>query len=707
MTFRKIITIVLVTSLVVMLAMLYLEWRARQGRPAAPIAGSSMPATAVSTRPAPTATKPTATVPAEKPPAAAPPATAPVSVGPAATAPATTAPVAAATGPAVQWHVERYPPREVILGSLDPKHRYKMQVQLTNAAAAVETIKLMDYFATVKDKKRFKKDPATYEKAVQENPELHGHFSVLNPVTNPTNSLAALSLATYWDFGKSLQGPDFNLPRWQIGPVETAEDGTQSVTFSSELLADGKPYARVEKTYRLPPNSYSLLVELKATNLSGRDVSINVTQFGPTGVPREDIQGDRRSVLYGKVSGATINVLRKDIEQPKKLTLGLPGAEKLGRGDDKEPVLYVGMCDKFFGSMMYITPDQPQGLAAPAAHAEFWYAAALENPSSRTFLPGVSLSARDLPPGQSYQVKLDVFAGPKARDLFDSVPLYTKLHYRDTLDFGASCSFCTFSWLTLAMMWLLDFFAKWLTFGNYGLSIILLVLLVRLALHPLTKKGQVMMEKMKKLQPETERIKEKYKNDPKKMNQEMMAVYKQQGGAPILGCLPMMLQMPIWIALWTGLSASVELRQAGFLPIWITDLAAPDQLFGAAHPVFFLPMVGPVYGLNLLPLLVTLATFLQQKYTPMAPTAPGNEQQARSQKTMMYFMSVFMLAIFYNAPSGLNLYIMASTFGGVAEQYVIRKHIRERAAAQAAGGTVIESSIFRKKAKKPKPPWRM
>jgi YidC/Oxa1 family membrane protein insertase len=221
------------------------------------------------------------------------------------------------------------------------------------------------------------------------------------------------------------------------------------------------------------------------------------------------------------------------------------------------------------------------------------------------------------------------------------------------------------------------------------------------------------MAKMQKLQPEIAKLREKYKDDKAKLNEEMMKFYRTQGtGGFLLGCLPMALQMPIWVALWSGLNASVELRQAGFLPWWITDLAAPDAIMSWAEPIY-LPLVsgmaGPINSLNLLPLLLTVAMVLQQKLMPSTPqTANPNDPAAKQQKMMMWMMPVFMLLLFYNAPSGLTLYIMASTFAGVVESYVIRKHIRERDAQQASVETRVDmpGKGFRgERPKKPKGPF--
>ena len=182
-----------------------------------------------------------------------------------------------------------------------------------------------------------------------------------------------------------------------------------------------------------------------------------------------------------------------------------------------------------------------------------------------------------------------------------------------------------------------------------------------------------------------------------------MALYKEQGASPIIGFLPMIVQMPIWIALYSAIYASIALRGAPFLPFWITDLSAPDALVRFA--TITIPLVGwKVDSLNLLPILMGLAFYLQQKLMPKQATAAASPQVAQQQKMMMVMMPLLFPLMLYKAPSGLNLYIMASTFAGVIEQYVIRKHIREKEEAESKGLVAVTSKTGGKvKKKKPKP----
>jgi YidC/Oxa1 family membrane protein insertase len=289
----------------------------------------------------------------------------------------------------------------------------------------------------------------------------------------------------------------------------------------------------------------------------------------------------------------------------------------------------------------------------------------------------------DVDPGTSAALELDVFCGPKKRTIFapgfmDAEaqgyrPLYEQLNYISTLDFS-SC-FCAWDAMTVGMMWLLDKLS-WVALGNMGVAIMLLVVVVRTILHPLTKKSQVSMMKMQKLAPRLEELKKKYADDKDTLQRETMNLYKEAGASPLLGCLPMFLQMPIWIGLFSCINASVELRHAAFLPVWLTDLAAPDAFISWGTDLW---LIGDSF--NLLPILLAVAMFLQAKLNPQmsgASAATAKPEQVQTQKMMRVMMPAMMLFIFYHMPSGLNLYIMSSTFVGVIEQYVIRKHIREK-----------------------------
>jgi YidC/Oxa1 family membrane protein insertase len=183
-----------------------------------------------------------------------------------------------------------------------------------------------------------------------------------------------------------------------------------------------------------------------------------------------------------------------------------------------------------------------------------------------------------------------------------------------------------------ALAWLLRFFHN--VVGNWGVAIILLSTLAKAATHPLQSRGMKSMRAMQKIQPELERIKKKHEKDPQKLNEAMMALYKENNINPLSGCLPMLIQMPFFLALYHVLGYSIGLRQAGFVG-WITDLSSPDLL----------AQIGPL-PVRLLPLLMYGSMVLQMRLSPTDP----------QQKTTMTLMNLVFLFLFYNLPSGLVLY---------------------------------------------------
>ena len=198
---------------------------------------------------------------------------------------------------------------------------------------------------------------------------------------------------------------------------------------------------------------------------------------------------------------------------------------------------------------------------------------------------------------------------------------------------------------------------------NYGVAIILLTILIKLIFWPLGTKSYKSMNEMKKVQPLMMEIREKYKNDKQKMNQEIMGLYKTYKVNPASGCLPLLVQMPIFFALYRMLYQAIELRHAPFVG-WITDLSAPDRLF---HFNFSIPMMQEPYGIPMLTLLMGASFLLQQKMTPTA----GDPMQAK----MMMLMPIFMTVIFINFPAGLVLYMFVNNIISMGQQYYIQKKL--------------------------------
>jgi YidC/Oxa1 family membrane protein insertase len=294
----------------------------------------------------------------------------------------------------------------------------------------------------------------------------------------------------------------------------------------------------------------------------------------------------------------------------------------------------------------------------------FLAAVAIVNGSARGVLS--SADVRTLDPVQIAEL------GPKAgaeqnvavNSLIVGLPTADHPVHRFVLYFGPSQYFRLASLklqleraVDLGWNWILPFsrallqLMNWLyaLLRNYGLAILALATLVRVVLHPLNMSSMKSMRAMQKLQPEIERIRAKHKNDAQAMNTAIMALYKENKVNPAGGCLPMLLQMPLFLALYQVLFNASELRQAPFVA-WMQDLSAPDLLFTVAG-----------FPIRLLPVLMAGSGLLQQKLSPTDPR----------QQTSMYMMNVMMLVFFYSLPSGLVLYWTVMNLLTALQQWLI------------------------------------
>ncbi len=225
-------------------------------------------------------------------------------------------------------------------------------------------------------------------------------------------------------------------------------------------------------------------------------------------------------------------------------------------------------------------------------------------------------------------------------------------------DLAKAINFGWFDVLAKPMLWLLNFFYGYI--GNYGIAIILVTILIKGSFWPITQKGMKSMKNMQKLQPKVAKLKEKYKDDPTKMNQEMMAMYKTYKVNPIGGCLPMIIQIPFFFALYRVLMAAIELRHAPFM-LWINDLYAPDRLMVG----FDIPYI---HGIPVLTLLMGASMYLQQKMTPTT----ADPTQAK----VMQFLPVVFTFMFLNFASGLVLYWFVNNLLSILQQQLINRQVK-------------------------------
>ncbi|MDR0449187.1 MAG: membrane protein insertase YidC [Rickettsiales bacterium] len=253
-----------------------------------------------------------------------------------------------------------------------------------------------------------------------------------------------------------------------------------------------------------------------------------------------------------------------------------------------------------------------------------------------------------------------IFAGPKSQKILNAADAQMPGVGR-TIDYG------WFSFLSRPFLWALT--ALHDLVGNYGLAIIILTLILRTLMIPLTRKSYQSMAAMQKMQPEMQRIQKLYKDDRARLQQEMMSLYSKTKANPMSGCLPMLLQIPIFFALYKALIIAVEMRSSGFL--WISDLAAADptnvlNLFGLLPyaPPSWLPAIG------ILPILMGASMWLQMRLSSNASgaTMPG--------MGFMKWIPLVFVVLFAGLPAGLVLYWTISNLFGIAQQYYIKRTLR-------------------------------
>ena len=248
-------------------------------------------------------------------------------------------------------------------------------------------------------------------------------------------------------------------------------------------------------------------------------------------------------------------------------------------------------------------------------------------------------------------------------------------------------------WLETIIKFCLNFFYKLVP--NYGLAIILVTILVKAVLFPLTKKGSVSAAKMQELQPKIQELQAKYKGNSQKLNQEMAEFYKKEGYNPMSGCLPLIIQFPIFIAMYNLFNNHFDLRGAMFIPGWIPDLSQPEAIF--SFPMINL-MIWKIDAIRALPIIYVVSQLLYGKYTQM--TSPG--QSATQMKIMMYGMPIMFFFILYNTPAGLLLYWIISNVLSIGQQIVINDLLKKRRATLAASAPAQVIAPIRKPTKNKK-----
>jgi YidC/Oxa1 family membrane protein insertase len=395
-------------------------------------------------------------------------------------------------------------------------------------------------------------------------------------------------------------------------------DSAQSLTFSWQSARG----ITIEKTFNFVPDSY--VVDLKVTikNQSGVSIQDRLT-LALRGTAPKDTR------MYGFEGPSALidnNLIETEVD------------EIADNPTQNGNIKWLALQDRYFMSSL-----MPENVDAASLKLDLNSANMLQ----AQFVQGEKV----IRPGTEYDYNFKIFFGPKSMRVLKSIGN----ELSRALDFG------WWTFLAKPCLWLMNAIHD--VIPNYGIAIIILTLLIKIVLWPLGAKSYKSMSEMKKIQPLMKEIREKYKDDKQKMNQEVMALYRTYKINPLGGCLPMVVQIPVFFALYRMLYQAIELRHASFF-LWINDLSAPDRLFNLG---FSIPFMEPPYGIPVLTLVMGASMILQQKMSPPM----GDPAQAK----MMMLMPVVFTVIFINFSSGLVLYWLVNNIFSIAQQYYTQKKL--------------------------------
>ena len=444
---------------------------------------------------------------------------------------------------------------------------------------------------------------------------------------SPNNTLNPYFVELGWMSQENINLPNKN-SEWQL--IEGKELGPENHITIKWVSPEGIEFFRKIEVDK----DYLITVEQKVTNVSNKDISL--TQYGRinrTGTPKT-------SGFYILHEGpiAVLNERLIEIDYDDIIEEGSKSVISKGG--------WVGITDKYW--LAALIPDQ-------RSRIEGGFKAVLKN--IERYQAQYTSNEIVLEKGETASVKSNVFIGAKEVDLLDKYSNQLSIEMFDrAVDFG------WFYVITKPLFLLLHKLSD--LFGNVGLSILALTVLIRIVLFPLANKSFKSMSKMKILTPKMTEIRERYKTDKLKMQQEIMALYKSEKVNPLSGCLPILIQIPIFFALYKVLFVTLETRHAPFYG-WVKDLSAPDpttifNLFGLFNfmPPSFL-MIGAW------PLLMALTMYLQQKLNP----APPDPLQAK----IMSFLPLMFLFLFATFPAGLVIYWTWNNILSIGQQWIIMK----------------------------------
>ncbi|RMH13579.1 MAG: membrane protein insertase YidC [Planctomycetota bacterium] len=608
------------------------------------------------------------------------------------------------------------------IGSLDPDSGYELEANISPLGAGLASLSLTNHYTTLE---------RTEHVTIQEEQEVRIGASVATAV--PFALTAVIVNGERVDLTSGPNGEQV----W--GLRKGGRVGELEAVIVDE---HDTPVLRIERTIALEPGSHDIAITQRAVNLTDRDLQIRWIHSGPMSFQSDTggYGGDKRRARFGywldpKAQASDPAVSSNELVMPMQT---LVGVEKNSAGVPFIPVskqiwpnrlsekkglrpVWFGITGRYFGVAVHpladpnstnkvmpvesisrfagVTPDTPAGTSRRDLLKNAVVIALLES------------KLMDVPAGASASFNLGAYTGPLSRSAINEEPIAKSMGLDGLVlyNFGGMCAWCTFQPLAHLLLAILKFLDA-LT-GDWGIAIIILVIIVRTCLHPITRWSQIRLQRfgaqMQAIAPKMQKLKEKYGDDKQKLQQETTKLWKEEGVNPAgaLGCLPMFLQSPVWIALYATLYFAVELRhQPAFYGVFqkfggwpfLADLSQSDNAIplGTGFSVFGLAHIDSI---NLLPILLGLVFYFHQKFLTPPSTATMTPEQESTQKMVKVMTVVMFPLIMYAAPSGLSLYFITNSTLAIVENKWIRAHmnkhglldpdkIREQAKARRQSG---------------------
>ena len=531
------------------------------------------------------------------------------------------------------------PERAPVTEDTNTQDSVSLDIQSATSAILLDRDQVLEETIRVKFDNSKIKGSINLEGGIIDDLVLEEYRETLDPTSdfitylNPLGSQDAYYLDTGWVSPDSAIELPNNKSIWKadkssIGmndPVKLTWQNSQNITFEKIITLD---------------EHYLFSVDQRVINNSGK--SFDLYPFGLSkrqGIP----EMENFFILHEGPLSITDSVLKEydydDLKDKKKIKLNSVGG-------------WIGMTDKYWQTAIISDQNEP-------IQQTYSYSYVENTDNFQTDLVGTKIVVGE---GDNISHNLKLFAGPKIVSVIDQyMDEYGVQEFDRSVDFG------WFYFLTKPIFHVLEFIFGYV--GNFGWAIIVFTLLMRICFFPLAQASFKSMAKMKKLGPELQRLKEQYGDDRAGMQKEMMALYKREKANPIAGCLPILLQIPVFFALYKVLFVTIEMRHAPFIG-WISDLSAPDPLglltlFGFVD--WNVPGILQLFNIGIWPILMGISMFLQQKLNP----APVDKMQAK----IFMFLPIVFTFVLGGFAAGLVIYWTTNNVLSMAQQYVIQRKI--------------------------------